>query len=101
MPSTIVSYWAEVAVKDFVVGEQVRVNADLFEGLRHFVAGAHDVADLEVRRNFYIDSARAIRRGMVVVIWPHAGIADLLHTFTEFEVAAAGYGLDRVAVGAQ
>ena len=40
--------------------EQVRLHADLAEGIRDLIAGAHDVADLEIRRNLHVDAPQTV-----------------------------------------
>src|SRR5215467_1491402 len=76
----------------------MRVNADLFQSLRYLVARTHDVANLQVGCDLHINTARTIRGGMVVVVRPHTGIAYLLNSLAEFEIAAARDGLDGIAV---
>src|SRR5215467_579680 len=76
-------------------------DTDLLESLRHLVPRAHDVANLQPRCDLYIYATCPVRGRMVVVIGPHAGIADLLDTFAELKVSTARDRLDVVAFIAQ
>ena len=90
----------EVGGGELVVGEEMRHDAERFDGLGDMIAGSHHVAHAEARLNLHVDFARAELRGLVLVVGKQTGIADTLPTNRVTLIADMRDGLDGVGARA-
>src|SRR5207302_2002659 len=73
-------------------GEEVHVNAEIDERLRHFVAGTDDVADVETGCDLHVDPSRSVGRRAVEIVERQARLADGVIDFFVFLVVVGGDG---------
>ncbi len=67
---------AEIAVPHIVRGQHRDIEAQLPQHVGNVVARAHDVADLQPLRNFYLDHAGALQRRLIVEESSEIGTRD-------------------------
>ena len=78
MPSTIVSNLDEIAPRERVRAEHLDLRAELLDRGRHLIAGAHHVADGQVRRRLDVDHLQRHGRRVVDVLPADVRILDHL-----------------------
>ena len=86
----------QVGGGEFVVGEEMRRDAQRLDGFWNVIARSHYVAHAQPRLHLHVDFARAELRGLVLVVWKQAGIADALPANRIALIANVRDGLDGI-----
>jgi hypothetical protein len=92
---TIASYRAD-RLREVVLAKQCHRRTQLLDAGRHFVADAHDVADLQPRRDLDVDAAHHARRLVIQVARLEVAVLDDVISLAIVAAAGSRHRVDRV-----